>query len=70
MQKLRLTIDIAVNRATDDGITKTIEEVKNGLILYPDDVVDGFVVSTDIAGCDNIKHFFLREAHFVNVEII
>ena len=48
----------------------TIEEIKNGLILYSDDDVDGFVVSTDIAGCDNMKHFFLREAHFANVEII
>jgi len=70
VQRLRATIDIAVNLATDDGITKTIEEIKNGLILYPDDAVDGFVVSTDIAGCDNMKHFFLREAHFAKVEII
>ena len=54
----------------DGGIKKTVEEIKNGLILYPDEVVDGFVLSTGIADCDNTRHFFLKEAHFNKVEVI
>ena len=69
MKKLRVTLDIDV-KLKDGGIKKTVEEIKNGLILYPDDVVDGFVLSTGIADCDNTRHFFLKEAHFNKVEVI
>ena len=63
---LRVTVDITVNLPKD----KTIEDIKSGLVLYPDDIVDGFIISTDIKGYDNKKDFFLKEAHFNDIEII
>ena len=63
---LRVTLDITINLPKD----KTIDDIKNGLILYPDDIVDGFVISTNINGYDNTKDFFLKEAHFSDIKIV
>ena len=71
MKKLRITVDVDVKLIKGGGRkAKTIKEIKNGIILYPDDVVDGFIISTDIPGCDNTLHFFLGEAQLHKIEII
>ena len=63
---LRVTVDMEINLPKD----KTIEDIKSGLILYPDDAVDGFVISSNIRGYDNTKDFFLKEAHFSEIKVI
>jgi len=69
IKTLRLTIDMNVNTTTDCGCQKSIEEIKSGIRLREDDVVDGFVVTMDIKGCNNTVDFFIKDYALKNVVV-
>lgn len=59
--KVKVEIEFEMERETEESeIAKTKEELISGITITDSDDVDGFVVTTDFADCDNTKDFFIK----------
>lgn len=67
---IRLTVDVEIAELSDSGVRKSVKEIENGLRLYDDDVVDGFVITTNLSDCDNTNDFFIKNYRIVGTEIL
>ena len=68
--KLRIAMDVYPNWENMKAENLSLEAVKRGVVLRPDSVVDGFVITTDIEGFDCTSDFFLEDAKIVAMEIV
>ncbi len=69
MKKATLTLEFEIDNITEDGIEKTYKEIENAIVVMDDDVVDGFILTTNLYDCDNTNDFFLKNAKVLNVNI-
>lgn len=57
--KMEIEFDMKTELEESD-IVKTKKELLEGLRLQESDDVDGFVITTDFADCDNSENFFIK----------
>ena len=50
-------VDVNMETVKETGVT--LEDIKSGIKVVPDDVVDGCYLTTDIQGYDATQTFFL-----------
>lgn len=67
MKKIRMTIDILLDEINLECHKATVEDIKNELIIYSDDVVDGFVVTRNNE--NNVDTFYM-DYEIVDTKII
>lgn len=69
--KVKLEIEFDMNTGLEDfDITKTKQELLNGIRIEESDVVDGFEITTDFDDCDNTSDFFIKpnSAKIISIE--
>lgn len=69
--KIRLEIEFEMETELEESdITKTKNELLNGIKIEDSDVVDGFEITTDFDDCDNTSDFFIKpySARIISVE--
>ena len=57
--KLELEFEMKTNLEESD-IIKTKKELLNGIKIEESDIVDGFLITTDLTGCNNTEDFFIN----------
>lgn len=67
--KVRLTVELDVEIDKTEHPNLDEKQVFNGIYMCDDDIVDGFLLSTDIPGYDNTNDFFLRNGKIAKKEI-
>lgn len=67
--KLEIEFDMKTELEESD-ITKTKNELLNGIRIEESDVVDGFEITTDFDDCDNVSDFFIKpySAKIISIE--
>lgn len=59
--KVKMEIEFDMETELEDSdIEKTKKELISGIRLQESDDVDGFVITTDFADCDNTEDFFIK----------
>lgn len=59
--KVKMEIEFDMETELEDSdIEKTKKELISGIRLQESDDVDGFVITTDFADCDNTENFFIK----------
>ncbi len=69
--KVKLEIEFEMETELEESdITKTKNELLNGIRIEDSDVVDGFEITTDFDDCDNTSDFFIKphSAKIISVE--
>lgn len=69
MPKVRIVIEAEINEETMQECGCSLEEVKNNIVLWESDVIDGFELTTNISGLDNTSEFFLQNGKIIKTEL-
>lgn len=69
MPKVRIVIEAEINEETMQECGCSLEEVKNNIVLWDSDVIDGFELTTNISGLDNTSEFFLQNGKIIKTEL-
>lgn len=69
MKKIKIEMELYIDMQQMKESDVSLEAVRRGLTILPDDVVDGFLITTDIPGCRNTSDFFLKDFKVCQVSI-
>lgn len=66
--KLKLEIELEIG-AMESSKPVPMKNIVNGIVLLQDDVIDGYDLTTSIAGCDPTTDFYIGEAKIIKKEV-
>lgn len=69
MPKVRIVIEAEINEETMEECGCCVEKVKNNIVLWDSDIIDGFELTTNISGLDNTSEFFLQNGKIIKTEL-
>lgn len=68
--KMQVTVELDVEIDREEYPELDEKDVLDGVYIYDDYLVDGFVLSTDIPNCNNLHDFFLRSGKIIKKEMM
>ncbi len=66
--KLKLEIELEIGEHNDSK-SVPMKDIVTGIVLVQDDVIDGYNLTTSIAGCDPTTDFYIGDAKIVKKEV-
>lgn len=70
MRKMRLIIDVTLERTPEGSSKKEDFEIESATYMRKDDIVDGFLITTDFNDIDTTAQFYLKDGEIVRKQLL